>query len=89
MSFNRWRLERAMRARRIVRNPQDKKPRSSFLAMVMRKSWIPVLFMVVVFAGKSAGCPAFLPVGRGGEESRPYNHIYITRKLRPVGGELH
>jgi hypothetical protein len=25
----------------------------------------------------------------GGEESRPCNHIYITRKLRPVGGELH
>jgi hypothetical protein len=41
--------------------------------------------------GKSAGCPAFLPVGRGGEESRPCNHIYITRKLPPsyVGGELH
>jgi hypothetical protein len=39
--------------------------------------------------GKSAGCPAFLPVGRGGEESRPCNHIYVTRKPRPVGGELH
>jgi len=25
----------------------------------------------------------------GGEEGRPYNHIYITRKPRPVGGELH
>ena len=39
--------------------------------------------------GKSAGCPAFLPVGRGGEESRPCNHIYLTRKPRPEGGELH
>jgi len=27
------------------------------------------------------------PVGR--EESRPYNHIFISRKPRPVGGELH
>jgi len=26
---------------------------------------------------------------RGGEESRPYNQIYISRKPRPVGGELH
>jgi hypothetical protein len=25
----------------------------------------------------------------GGEESRHYNHIYISRKPRPVGGELH
>jgi hypothetical protein len=41
-------------------------------------------------AGKSAGCPAFLLLGRGGEESRPYNHLYISRKPRPyVGGELH
>ena len=24
----------------------------------------------------------------GGEESRPYGHIYISRKLRPVGGKL-
>ena len=44
--------------------------------------------------GKSAGCPAFLPVGRGGEESRSCHHIEITRKPRPVpavgrGGELH
>jgi hypothetical protein len=36
------------------------------------------------FTGKSAGCPAFLPLDRGGEESRPYNHIYISRKPRPV-----
>ena len=52
----------------------------------------------LMIAGKSAGCPAFLPVGRGGEggnglqhwsQSRPCNHIYITRKPRPVGGELH
>jgi hypothetical protein len=41
------------------------------------------------FTGKSAGCPAFLPVGRGGEKSRPCNYIYITPKPRPVGGELH
>ena len=40
-------------------------------------------------AGKSAGCPVFLPVGRGGEESRPCNDSYISRKPRPVGGELH
>jgi hypothetical protein len=46
--------------------------------------------------GKSAECPTFLPVGRGGEESRPYNHTYISRKPQPclprlngVGGELH
>jgi len=39
--------------------------------------------------GKSAGCPDFLPVGRGGEESRPYNHIFISRKPRPLSGELH
>jgi hypothetical protein len=37
-----------MRAMRIVRNPQDKKPRSNFLAMVMRKNWIPLLFMITV-----------------------------------------
>jgi hypothetical protein len=42
-----------------------------------------------LFTGKSAGCPAFLPVGKGGEESRPCNHNYISRKPRPVGGELH
>ncbi len=41
-----------------------------------------------VFTGKSVGCPAFLPVGSGGEESRPCKHIYISRKPRPVGGEL-
>ena len=40
-------------------------------------------------AGKSAGRSAFLPVGRGGEESRPCNQIHISRKPRPVGGELH
>ena len=35
--------------------------------------------------------PPCLPAGRqvGGEESRPYNQIYISQKLRPVGGELH
>ena len=38
------------------------------------------------FTGKSAGCPAFLLQGRGG--NRPYNHIFISRKPRPVGGEL-
>jgi hypothetical protein len=43
----------------------------------------------VIVAGKPAGRPAFLPEGRGGEESRPYNHVYITRKPRPTGGELH
>jgi hypothetical protein len=42
-----------------------------------------------IVTGKSAGCPAFLPVSRGGEESRPYNCIYISRKPRPVGVELH
>jgi hypothetical protein len=40
-------------------------------------------------AGKSAGCPVFLPVGRGGEggnglpkwsQSRPCNDSYISRK---------
>ena len=50
------------------------------------------------FTGKLAGCPAFLPVGRGGEggnglpqwsQSRPCNGFYISRKSRPVGGELH
>jgi hypothetical protein len=35
------------------------------------------------FTGKSAGCPAFLPVGRGGEESRPCNPIYNTGSLAP------
>jgi hypothetical protein len=47
--------------------------------------------------GKSAGCPALPACGRqvGGEESRPYNHIYITRKPQPclsrlngMGGKL-
>ena len=35
--------------------------------------------------------PPCLPAGRqvGGEESRPCNHVYISRKPRPVGGELH
>ena len=37
-----------------------------------------------IFTGKSTGCPAFLPVVRGREESRPCNHIYIPRKLRLV-----
>jgi hypothetical protein len=27
-------------------------------------------------------------LGRGGEESRPYNHIFISRKPHPLGGEL-
>ena len=40
-----------------------------------------------LLTGKSAGCPAFLPVGRGGQggnglpqwsQSRPCNHIYIS-----------
>ena len=35
--------------------------------------------------GKSAGCPAFLPVGRGGEESRPYNHILHFPEAPPCG----
>jgi hypothetical protein len=47
--------------------------------------------------GKSAGCPAFLPIGRGGGGSRPYDsRICITRKPPPclsrlngMGGELH
>ena len=39
--------------------------------------------------GKSAGCSAFLPLGRGGEESQPYHYIYVTRKPRPLGEELH
>jgi len=47
-----------------------------------------------LFTGKSAGCSAFLPVGRGGEggnglpqwsQSRPCNHNYISRKPRPLG----
>jgi hypothetical protein len=47
----------------------------------------------MAIAVKSAGCPAFLPVGRGGEggnglpqwsQSRPCNYIYISRKPRPV-----
>jgi len=46
------------------------------------------LFLTSSFTGKSAGCPAFLPLGRGGEESRPYNHIFISRKPHPLGGEL-
>jgi hypothetical protein len=52
------------------------------------------------FTGKSAGCPALPACGRqvGGEggnglpqwsQSRPCNHIYITRKLRPVSEEFH
>ena len=39
-------------------------------------------------AGKLAGCPAFLPVGRGGEESRPSNDFYLTRKFRPGDGSF-
>jgi len=44
-----------------------------------------------MLTGKSAGCPALPACGRqvGGEESRPCNRIYISRKPRPVGGELH
>ena len=53
--------------------------------------------LLALFTGKSAACPAFLPVGRGGEggnglpqwsQSRPCNNIYITRKPHPVGWEL-
>jgi hypothetical protein len=41
----------------------------------------------VRLAGKSAGYPGLPTAGRqAGEESRPYNHIYISRKPRPVGG---
>ena len=49
-----------------------------------------------MFTGKSAACPAFLPVGRGEEggnglskwsQSRPYNHIYITRKLAALSAD--
>jgi len=61
------------------------------------------VFQVGLFTGKSAGCPAFLPVGRGGEggnglpqwsQSRPCNHNYISRKPLPClsadrDGELH
>ena len=38
------------------------------------------------FTGKSTGCPALPACGRqvGGEENRPCNHIYISRKPRPV-----
>jgi hypothetical protein len=39
--------------------------------------------------GKSAGSPAFPVLTGGGEESRPYNHTFISRKPRSVGGELH
>jgi hypothetical protein len=35
------------------------------------------------------GQVGWMPRLQGGEESRPSNHIYISRKLRPVGGELH
>ena len=48
-----------------------------------------MLNTLFLFTGKSAGCPAFLPLGRGGEEGRPYKHIFISGKPRPVGGELH
>jgi len=50
----------------------------------------------ICLAGKSVGCLAFLPVGRGEEGSRPCNRIYISRKPRPMpacpvgrGVELH
>jgi hypothetical protein len=46
-------------------------------------------FFTSAFTGKSAGCPTFLPLGRGGEESRPYNHIFLSRKPHPLGGESH
>ncbi len=47
-----------------------------------------------VFTGKSAGCPGFLPVGRGGEggnglpqwsQSRPYNRILRFPEAPPYG----
>jgi len=34
-----------MRAMRIVKNPQDRNPRSNLLAMVRRKNRLPVFFM--------------------------------------------
>ena len=50
---------------------------------------------VPLFTGKSARCPAFPVLTGGGEESRPCNHIYITRKPQPclsrlngMGGKL-
>jgi phytoene dehydrogenase-like protein len=39
--------------------------------------------------GQVGWIPRLPALGRGGEESRPYNQIYISRKPRPVGGELH
>jgi phytoene dehydrogenase-like protein len=33
--------------------------------------------------------PRLPACGRGGEESRPSNDVYASRKLRPVGAELH
>src|SRR5512137_677625 len=34
------------------------------------------------------GQVGWMPRLVGGEESRPYNHLFISRKPRPVGGEL-
>ena len=41
--------------------------------------------------GQVGGYPALPACGRqvGGEESRPSNHNYISRKPRPLGGKLH
>jgi hypothetical protein len=45
-----------------------------------------ILFNVSVVLHGQVG---WMPRLAGGEESRPYNHTFISRKPRPVGGELH
>ena len=39
--------------------------------------------------GTIHGQVGWMPRPVGGEESRPYNHIFISRKPRAVRGELH
>ena len=49
---------------------------------------------VTLFSRGQVGWMSRLVDGEGGNglpqwsQSRPYNHIYISRKRRPVGGEL-
>ena len=72
----------------ILNQVAEKRPSAAFLLPTGR-SFVVAAYREVRLTGKSAGCPAFLPVGRGGEESRTSNRIYISRKPRPVSGELH
>ena len=54
----------------------------------MSQTWRPHVLREVLWS-RASRLDAPPSCCRGGEESRPCNHINISRKPRPVGGELH